>query len=83
MSEGARYRLVLILLALATFILFLLSLTVGPAAIGFGDSLSALFSDKRDAIALIMREIRLPRAILGLMIGVTLGLSGADRKSVV
>jgi iron complex transport system permease protein len=77
MSEGARYRLVLILLALATFILFLLSLTVGPAAIGFGDSLSALFSDKRDAIALIMREIRLPRAILGLMIGVTLGLSGA------
>lgn len=77
MSDLARYRAVLILLALATAILFLLSLTVGPAAIGFGDSLSALFSDKREAIALIMREIRLPRAILGLMIGATLGLSGA------
>lgn len=77
MSELARYRLVLSLLGLAVVILFLLSLTVGPAAIGFGDSLAALFSDKRDAIALIMQEIRLPRAILGLMIGATLGLSGA------
>src|SRR5690606_888962 len=49
----------------------------GPAAIGFHDSIAALFSDRSDAIALIMREIRLPRAILGLMIGATLGLSGA------
>ncbi|MBN9254771.1 MULTISPECIES: iron ABC transporter permease [unclassified Mesorhizobium] len=77
MTDTARYRVVLAILAAATVVLFLLSLTVGPAAIGLGDSLSALFSDKRDAIALIMREIRLPRAILGLMIGATLGLSGA------
>jgi iron complex transport system permease protein len=77
MSELARYRLVLLVLAVATAILFLLSLTVGPAAVAFGDSIAALFSDKRDAIALIMQEIRLPRAILGLMIGATLGLSGA------
>ncbi len=77
MSNTARYRLVLAVLGAATALFFLLSLTVGPAAVAFGDSLAALFSDKRDAIALIMREIRLPRAILGLMIGATLGLSGA------
>jgi iron complex transport system permease protein len=77
MSETARYRLLLIVLAAATFILFLLSLTVGPAALGFIDSIAALFSSKAGAIALIMQEIRLPRAILGLMIGATLGLSGA------
>jgi iron complex transport system permease protein len=77
MSESARYRLVLLVLAVASVILFLLSLTVGPAAVAFDDSIAALFSDKRDAIALIMREIRLPRAVLGLMIGATLGLSGA------
>ena len=77
MSELARYRFILLVLAVATAILFLLSLTVGPAAVAFGDSIAALFSDKRDAIALIMQEIRLPRAILGLMIGATLGLSGA------
>ena len=77
MNDSARYRLVLVVLGAATVILFLLSLTIGPAAIAFADSLSALFSDKADAIALIMREVRLPRAILGLMIGATLGLSGA------
>ncbi|MGD9915508.1 MAG: FecCD family ABC transporter permease [Rhizobiaceae bacterium] len=77
MSETTRFRLLLAALALLTLILFLLSLTVGPAGIAFGDSIVALFGDEADAIALVMREIRLPRALLGLMIGATLGLSGA------
>jgi iron complex transport system permease protein len=64
-------------LVAATLVLFVLSLTVGPAGIAFSDSIAALFSSKADAVALIMREIRLPRALLGLMIGATLGLSGA------
>ncbi len=77
MRDAARFRLVLGLLGALTLALFFLSLTVGPAAVAFGDSLRALFSDKADTMALIMQEIRLPRAILGLMIGATLGLSGA------
>lgn len=77
MTDAGRYHLTIGLLALATLVLFLLSLTVGPAAIAFGDSMRALFSDRGDAIALVMQEVRLPRAILGLMIGATLGLSGA------
>lgn len=77
MSDTARFRLVIAGLGFLTFLLFLLSLTVGPAAVAFGDSLRALLSDKGDTIALVMQEIRLPRALLGLMIGATLGLSGA------
>ncbi|QOF74648.1 iron ABC transporter permease (plasmid) [Aminobacter sp. SR38] len=77
MSDMSRYRLVFAVLAILATILFLLSLTVGPAGLGFGDSIAALFSDKAGAIELIMREIRLPRALLGLMVGATLGLSGA------
>lgn len=77
MTDIARYRTVLAVLGLLVGLLFMLSLTVGPAAIAFSDSIEALLSDKGDAIALIMREIRLPRALLGLMIGATLGLSGA------
>lgn len=77
MSDDTRYRLVLTALVIITATLVLLSLTVGPAAIALSDSLRALFSDKADAIAMIMQEVRLPRAILGLMIGATLGLSGA------
>src|SRR5690606_1060046 len=52
-------------------------LTVGPAAVAFSDSMRALFSSDSGTIALIMQEIRLPRAILRLMISATLGLSGA------
>jgi len=77
MNERFRFRLVAFVLGFVTMALFILSLTVGPAGIAFGDSIAALFSAKRDGIALIMQEIRLPRAILGLMIGATLGLSGA------
>lgn len=77
MSDDRRYHVLMALLGSGVAALFVLSLTVGPAAIAFGDSLRALFSEKADAVALIMQEVRLPRAILGLMIGATLGLSGA------
>jgi len=77
MSEPARYRLVLFVLVVLTAALFLASLAIGPMATGLVESLRALFSEKGGAIVLIMQEIRLPRAILGLMIGATLGLSGA------
>ena len=77
MTEAAKFRLVLSGLAGVTIILFLLSLTVGPAASGFGENIAALFSGENELLSLVMREIRLPRAVLGLMIGATLGLSGA------
>ena len=50
--------------------LFLLSLSVGPA--GFGR-----LWETTGPMPLILWEIRLPRAVLALLIGATLGLSGA------
>lgn len=60
-----------------TAALFAASLLIGPAGIGVGESLAALFAGRSEATVLVMREIRLPRALLGLMIGAGLGLSGA------
>lgn len=77
MSETLHYRLILLLLAFTAVLLFLLSLVTGPAAIGFADGMRALFSGEAAEMTLIMREIRLPRAILGFAVGATLGLSGA------
>ncbi len=57
--------------------LFLASLTIGPAAIGPWASLAALFSDPQTPLALVMQEIRLPRAILAILVGASLGLAGA------
>jgi len=71
------YATLLILLGALTSALFVASLTVGPAGLGFATSVAALFGGENDAARLVMQEIRLPRALLGLMIGATLGLTGA------
>ncbi len=69
-------RLVL-LLALLVFVLFAASLLIGPAGIGMGEGLGALFTMDESPQAMVMREIRLPRALLAVMIGAGLGMSGA------
>ncbi|MEO0730094.1 MAG: iron ABC transporter permease [Pseudomonadota bacterium] len=53
------------------------SLVVGPAALTWTTSLAALFGGDNDAARIVMLEIRLPRTILGALIGATLGLTGA------
>ena len=69
-------RLLALLLAMVAA-LFTASLLVGPAKVSVADSLSALFTGDKGPLTLVMREIRLPRAILASMIGASLGLAGA------
>lgn len=57
--------------------LFLASLLIGPAGIGARDSLAALAGQGDGLLVLVMQEIRLPRALLGLLVGAALGVSGA------
>jgi len=57
--------------------LFVGALVLGPARIGPVESLAALIQDDGTPLTLVMREIRLPRAILAVMIGASLGLAGA------
>lgn len=77
MTEARRFHLLLAALAALVIVLFALSLLVGPAALSPGESIRALVTGEGDAIVLVMREIRLPRALLALLIGASLGLSGA------
>ena len=67
----------LILLALTTAALFAASLAIGPAGLSSGAVLDALLGRGAEAARIIVVEIRLPRAILALLIGGALGLSGA------
>lgn len=69
-------RLALALAALVAA-LFLASLVVGPAGAGAGQSLRALVFGDGTPLTLVMREIRLPRALLAVTVGVALGVSGA------
>ena len=68
---------VFVLLGALVAVLFFASLVIGPAGLGLWESLTALFTGRGGAVVLVMQEIRLPRALLGLMAGASLGLSGA------
>jgi iron complex transport system permease protein len=57
--------------------LALVSLGIGPVRLSPLAVIDALFGGGGDVQQVIVREIRLPRAILGLAIGAILGLSGA------
>jgi len=68
-TGGVKPLHLIAVLAVATLAAFILSLSIGPAGLGIGAS--------GEARSLIFMEIRLPRAILGALIGAALGLSGA------
>ena len=57
--------------------LFLASLLTGPAGLDLSEAIPALFGQGDELIAVVMREIRLPRAILGVLLGASLGMAGA------
>tara|TARA_R110002012_G_scaffold50922_3_gene131698 strand:- start:3218 stop:4201 length:984 start_codon:yes stop_codon:yes gene_type:complete len=69
-------RLALILWA-TVLALFTVSLLIGPAEATIGQSLWALVAGDGGPMTVVMREIRLPRAILAVLIGGSLGLAGA------
>ena len=53
------------------------SLTLGTANLSAAEVWSGLTGSGEDAVTIIVRELRLPRLILGLMAGATLGVTGA------
>ncbi|MDJ1158799.1 iron ABC transporter permease [Chelatococcus sp. SYSU_G07232] len=62
-------------LVLLVLILVVLSLALGPVRLSLGEAAAALVADRGGA-SLIVREIRLPRALLAVMIGAVFGLAG-------
>ena len=64
-------------LVVLVVLLALVSLGIGPVRLSPLTVIDALLGGGRDVQQVIVREIRLPRTILGLAIGAILGLSGA------
>ena len=55
----------------------LCSIAVGAKSIPVGDVVAGLFGDDGSESAAIVRELRVPRTLVGLAVGVALGLAGA------
>lgn len=65
------------LLALATLAVFVLSIAIGYAPLDLGTAFGDLLAGRQTLPALVLWELRLPRAMLGALVGFSLGLSGA------
>jgi iron complex transport system permease protein len=64
--------LIIVLIAL-----FVLHLSLGTIPLHLGHAITQLFALNPDTSGMILSEIRIPRALLALTVGITLGLSGA------
>ena len=73
----------LALLALLLVAMVLASLAVGARAIPLREVVNALFDPSMEGTnATILRDLRIPRTILGLLVGAAIGLSGAIMQGV-
>ncbi|MBJ7549719.1 FecCD family ABC transporter permease [Marinomonas ostreistagni] len=60
----------------------LLSLLIGAGAVGIAESWSTLWGQSNEEAHFIIMELRLPRTLVGLVVGIALGISGALMQAV-
>lgn len=76
-AATGRRTLVLGVMLVVLLVVSLCSLYVGSAGISFGDTWRALWSDDGSTDAQIVRSTRVPRMLLGVMVGAAMGVAGA------
>jgi iron complex transport system permease protein len=74
---AARVRVVSLVLVVALVVVFALSLAVGDFTVPLGDLPGILLGNGTGGGAYVVTELRLPRAVTGLLVGVAFGLAGA------
>ena len=77
LSDRVPYLALIGVLSGSSALLFVASLSVGPAGLNLALILQGLTGSGEEAAILIVQEIRLPRAVLAVLIGAALGLCGA------
>ncbi|MCX5386273.1 iron chelate uptake ABC transporter family permease subunit [Streptomyces sp. NBC_00083] len=77
-----RVVLVTLLLAAAVFFLFCLSLTLGDFPLPLPKVIASLFGGGEQVDHFVIMELRMPRALAGLVVGTALGVSGALTQSI-
>jgi len=77
-----RMVFVTLLLAAATFVVFCLSIGVGDFPIGLSRVIATILGRGEDIDEFIIMDLRMPRAMAGLVVGIALGVSGAITQSI-
>ncbi|MEU5269762.1 FecCD family ABC transporter permease [Streptomyces hygroscopicus] len=73
---------VTLLLAAATFLVFCLSIGVGDFPIGLSRVIATILGGGERVDEFVIMDLRMPRALAGLIVGVALGVSGALTQSI-
>ncbi|MFI1586498.1 FecCD family ABC transporter permease [Streptomyces halstedii] len=73
---------VTLLLAAASFLVFCLSIAVGDFPIALPRVIATLLGGGEQVDAFVVMDLRMPRALAGLVVGIALGVSGAITQSV-
>ncbi|MEU0243395.1 iron chelate uptake ABC transporter family permease subunit [Streptomyces sp. NPDC006235] len=71
-----------LLLAAATFLVFCLSIGVGDFPIGLPQVIATLLGRGERVDEFVIMDLRMPRALAGLVVGIALGVSGALTQSI-
>ncbi|WP_344525797.1 FecCD family ABC transporter permease [Streptomyces albiaxialis] len=73
---------VTVVLAAATFLVFCLSISTGDFSIALPRVMATVFGRGEQADEFVIMDLRMPRALVGLLVGIALGVSGAITQSV-
>lgn len=73
---------VTLLLAAATFLVFCLSIGIGDFPIGLSRVIATILGRGEQVDEFVIMDLRMPRALAGLLVGTALGVSGAITQSV-
>lgn len=74
--------LVTLVLAAAAFLVFCLSIGVGDFPIGLSRVIATIVGRGEQVDEFVIMDLRMPRALAGLVVGIALGVSGAITQSV-
>lgn len=73
--------LVLAAIVVATAAAACLDVITGPSAVTMQEAIGAVFSPGADAASIIVWEVRLPAAVMALLVGASLALAGAEMQT--
>ncbi|MBB5938476.1 FecCD family ABC transporter permease [Streptomyces zagrosensis] len=74
--------LVTLLLTAATFLLFCLSISIGDFPISLSRVIATILGRGEQVDEFVVMDLRMPRALAGVVVGIALGVSGAILQSV-
>jgi len=75
---------ILSILGVATATAFIIDLATGPSSLGAGDALRGLLAPETLSrpVAVIIWDVRLPQALMALVVGASLSLAGAELQTI-